>query len=354
MNHRVMKAAVLAELYKPLEIMELVVPSPSPGLVLVKVMASGLCNSQLLEIIGKNATGSHTPNLLGHEGAGIVEEVGEGVTKVKKGDHVVLSWIKGSGAHVLPPKYRTPNGQEINAGYVTTFNEYCLASENRVTPIQKEMPFLEAALIGCAVPTGAGAVLNNAKVKKGQSVMVVGAGGIGMNMIHAASLSQAHPIIAVDLYDHKLELAKQFGATHTINSSMYGHKEIMAIVKSLVGEEGLDYAFDTSGVKQLMEMAYDIVKKLSGRAVLCGKPKENIEIDPFPLFYGRQLVGTGGGETNPDTDFKMFCEKYLQGTYKLKEMISHAISLEEINYGFDLMKKGDCTRVVIDFMKKKA
>ncbi|MCH7771736.1 MAG: zinc-binding dehydrogenase, partial [Bacteroidetes bacterium] len=164
------------------------------------------------------------PNLLGHEGSGIVEKVGEGITKVKEGDHVIISWIKGYGANVLPKPYFY-NVQKINVGYVTTFNEYSLASENRVTKIPKNMPLKEAALIGCAVSTGASAVFNNAKVKEGKSVMVIGVGGIGINMVHAASISKANPIIAVDINDEKLEFSKKFGATHTINSTKIDIRE---------------------------------------------------------------------------------------------------------------------------------
>jgi len=346
---RYMKAAVLVELNSPLEIMEIPILSPEAGQVLVKMYASGICNTQLLEIDGKNASGPHNPNLLGHEGSGIVEEVGEGVTKVKKGDHVILSWIKGSGANSLPKPHEF-KGKKINVGFVTTFNEYCIASENRVTPIPKEMPLCEAALIGCAVATGAGLIFNNAKVQAGQSVMVVGVGGVGINTIHAASLVNANPIIAVDVSDSKLELAKKLGATDTINSLK---EDVKMRIKEIAGNEGLDYAFEAVGRKDTMELVYNSVKKLSGRAVLCGVPKPGmtIEIDPFPLYYGRQLTGTGGGETDPDKDFQKYCQLYLEGKLRLKQMISHIISLNDINKGIELMRKGECCRVVIDFTK---
>ncbi len=352
-NHhhsRRMKAAVLIELNQPLKILDLDVPSPKPGQVLVKVMATGICHTQLLEISGKNTNGPMNPNLLGHEGSGIVEEVGEGVTKVKKGDHVVLSWIKGSGQNVLPEKYDY-NGKKINAGFVTTFNEYSLASENRVTVIPLEMPFREASLIGCAVATGAGAVFHNAKVESGRSVLVIGVGGIGINMAHAAALSGASPIIAVDISDEKLDFSKKFGVTHTINSKVKSFAEIKEMIQQIVGEEGLDYAFDTTGKKDIMEFIYDLVKKFSGKAVFCGVPNPlglKIEIDPFPLYFGRRIVGTGGGECNPDIDFNKFCHLFLDGKLKLGEMITHTLPLCDINKGINLMKNGQCCRVVID------
>lgn len=333
--------------------MELNVPSPKPGQVLVKVMATGICHTQLLEISGQNTNGPMNPNLLGHEGSGIVEEVGEGVTKVKKGDHVILSWIKGSGQNILPEKYEW-NGKKINAGFVTTFNEYCLASENRVTLIPPEMPFPEAALIGCAVATGAGAVSHNAKVDSGKSVLVVGVGGIGINMVHAAALRSANPIIALDISDEKLDFSKQFGVTHTINSKKNSFAEIKEIILQIVGKDGLDYAFDTTGRKEVMEFIYELAKTSTGKVVYCGVPNPphlKIEIDPFPIYFGRRISGTSGGETNPDIDFNLLCRQFLEGKLKLSEMITHTLPLKDINKGIDLMRNGQCCRVVIDFTR---
>lgn len=346
-----MKAAVLFELNKPLRVIDLPVPKPVAGQVLVKMAYSGICHTQLLEIAGKNAAGPMNPNLLGHEGSGIVQKVGDGVKKVKEGDHVVLSWIKGSGANVLPKPY-IYNGQKINAGYVTTFNEYSLASENRVTPITKNMPLKEAALIGCAVATGVGAVVNNAKVKKNKSVMVNGVGGIGINMVHAASLSKANPIIAADINDEKLKFSKKFGATHVINPKK---SDLMSEIKAITGENGLDYAFDTVGKKLTMELVYNSVNKFSGKVVLCGVPDPlglKIEIDPFPLYFGRQLSGTGGGESKPDADFKKYCNMFINGKLKLSEMITHTVAIGEINKGIGLLKEGKSCRVVVDFNKR--
>lgn len=346
-----MKAAVLFELNQPLRIVDLPLQRPGPGQILVKIAATGLCHAQLLEIRGENTIGPMNPNLLGHEGSGIVMEVGEGVTKVTPGDHVILSWIKGSGQNVLPEKYEY-QGQKINCGFVTTFNEYTLASENRVTKIPKEMPFLEASIIGCAVATGAGAVFNNAKVMPGKSAAIIGVGGIGINMLHAAALAGANPLIAVDINNEKLEFTKQFGATHTLNSLT---QEVEAEFKKIVGEDGLDYAFDTTGRKEMMELVYRCVKKATGKGVLCGvpnPPKTKIEIDPFPLYFGRQLTGTGGGECKPDEDFEKFCHMFLEGKLKVREMITHVLPLERINEGFELMKESRCCRVVIDFNLK--
>lgn len=356
-----MKAAVLWDLHQPLRILELPIQHPGPGQILVKVAATGLCRAQLLEIRGENTIGPMNPNMLGHEGSGIVVEVGPGITKVQPGDHVILSWIKGSGANVLPQKYEY-NGQKINCGFVTTFNEYTLAAENRVTKIPQEMPFLEASIIGCAVATGAGAVFHNAKVQPGKSVAVVGVGGIGINMLHAAAVVKAHPLIAVDVNDDKLDFARKFGASHTINSQTINSQTINAQtqnvekieeeLKKIAGTDGLDYAFDTTGRKEMMELVYRSVKKATGRAVFCGVPNPpgtKIEIDPFPLYFGRQAVGTGGGECQPDQDFEKFCRMALHSHLNIREMITHVLPLERINEGFELMKESKCCRVVVDF-----
>ena len=345
------RSAVLYELGHPLKIIELDLPAPEQGEVLVKVIASGICHTQLLEIKGENATGSHIPNLLGHEGSGIVVSVGKKVTKVREGDHVILSWIRGCGTSTLPQPIEH-NGQQINRGSVTTFSDYTVVSENRVTPIRKDMPLRPLALIGCAVATGMGMVFNNARVEEGSSIMVIGCGGIGINAIHAASIAKARTIIAVDRLEAKLEVAKRFGATHTVNSSKLDlHQEL----EKLTNQQGLDYAIDAVGKKETMEVAYSSVKKTSGKAILCGVPNppgQTIEIDPFPLYYGRQLVGTSGGETNPDIDFDDYCSMYIDGVLKLDDMISHVLSLDDINEGIELMKAGKCIRILIDMQKE--
>ena len=345
------RSAVLYELGHPLKIIELDLPAPEQGEVLVKVIASGICHTQLLEIKGENATGSHIPNLLGLEGSGIVVSVGKKVTKVREGDHVILSWIRGYGTSTSPQPIEH-NGQQINRGSVTTFSDYTVVSENRVTPIRKDMPLRPLALIGCAVATGMGMVFNNARVEEGSSIMVIGCGGIGINAVHAASIAKARTIIAVDKLEAKLEVAKRFGATHTVNSSKL---DLNQELEKLTNQQGLDYAIEAVGKKETMEVAYNSVKKTSGKAILCGVPNppgQTIEIDPFPLYYGRQLVGTSGGETNPDIDFDDYCSMYIDGVLKLDDMISHVLSLDDINEGIELMKAGKCIRILIDMQKE--
>ena len=212
-----MKAAVLYEINKPLVIEELEVPKPKFGQVLVKIQVSGICHKQIEEIEGHRGDDPFLPHTLGHEGAGVVEAIGPGVTKVKPGDYVALSWIKGSGIQSDTPTYYKGK-QKINAGWLTTFQEYTLASENRVTKISRDIKPAAAALLGCAVSTGVGSVINHAKIDVGSTVAVFGAGGVGLNIVQGAAIMNASQIIVVDISQDKERISKIFGATHFVNA----------------------------------------------------------------------------------------------------------------------------------------
>ena len=211
------RAAILIEQKKPLVIEEVEVPAPKLGQVLVKVLASGICGSQIGEIDGVKGPDRFLPHLLGHEGCGEVLEVGEGVRTVKPGDRVVLHWRKGAGLESVTPVYDSRIGK-VNAGWVTTFNEYALVSENRVTAIPADFDPEIAALFGCAVLTGVGAALNTAQVFPGAKVAVVGLGGVGLNAMFGAQVAGASQVVAIDIHDDKLELAKSLGATDVVNA----------------------------------------------------------------------------------------------------------------------------------------
>ncbi len=340
------RAAVLVDLNSPLEIMEIDLPALRSGEVLVKVHSTGLCHTQLLEIKGENASGPHNPNLLGHEGSGVVVEVGEAVNKVSAGDHVVLSWIKGAGANVCPEPL-TQGNAVINRGPVTTFSEFTVVSENRVTPIHKKMPLRPAALLGCAVPTGIGMTKNTAQVKPHNTVLVIGCGGIGINAIHGSSLAKAVKVIAADINDYKLVAARKFGATHAINSLK---QDLKSEVMQITDGNGADIAIDAVGSRATMESAYELSNNIHGKTILCGVPNPpglKINVDPFPLFYGKRLIGTGGGESNPDVDYQDYANLYASSQLNLDGMITHEYSLSEINEGFDVLRSGDCLRVII-------
>ncbi|MEM2991578.1 MAG: alcohol dehydrogenase catalytic domain-containing protein, partial [Halobacteria archaeon] len=211
------EAAVLFEINQPLRVITLDIPPLKPGQVLVELAYSGICASQLLEVKGKRGKDAFLPHTLGHEGSGGVLEIGPGVNKVKPGDKVVSSWLKGNGSDVSSVSYQSGDGI-INSGAISTFIRHTVTCENRVTPIPQEMPLREAALLGCAVPTGCGIIFNTAKMQAGDSVAVFGIGGVGLSSILAANLVKANPIIAIDIFDHKLEWARQGGATHLINA----------------------------------------------------------------------------------------------------------------------------------------
>lgn len=342
-----MKAAILYELNKPLVIGELTMPEPGYGQVLVRIAASGTCHTQLLEIRGRRGGDPYLPHTLGHEGSGVVQTIGVGVTKVKKGDHVVISWIKGSGIDAKPPIYYRAN-QQIRCGKANTFMEFALISENRVTPIPTEMPLDKAALLGCAVATGVGTVTNVAKVKPGSRIAVFGAGGVGLCAIQAAS-AVCSGVIAVDIYEHKLELARISGAAYTINSR---DNDPVKIIREMTEGEGTDYAIEATGVKEAMENAFLSIRN-GGMAILIGNLPygETISIDPFSLICGKQIIGSWGGLTSPERDFPRYVDLYLSGKLKLDHLITHRFRLEDINTAFAALEKGEVIRALIEMGK---
>ena len=342
-----MKAAILTELKKPLVIAEIEVPQElSVGQVLVKIHYSGICGSQLGEIDGAKGQDKYLPHLLGHEGSGTVVVAGPGVKTVKCGDKVVLHWRKGAGIECEPPVYHW-NGRKVNAGWVTTFNEFAIVSENRLTTIPQESEMDVASLFGCAVTTGFGVVENNAKLKIGESVVVFGAGGIGLNVIQAASLVSAYPIIAIDIYDNRLELAKEMGATHIINSRHIDTEEIKNRISSI---SEIDVFIDNTGNPSIIELGYNLTKS-QGRIVLVGVPKKdnNINIFSLPLHFGKKILGSYGGESMPNDDIPRFNNLYMSKKIKLKNLISKTYTIEQINDAISEIRNGKVTgRVVID------
>lgn len=340
-----MKAAVLYQTNSPLVIEDLTIPEVSYGQVLVKLVASGICHTQILEIEGKRGVDKYLPHTLGHEGSGIVEAIGAGVKKVSVGDYVVVSWIKGSGLESSPPVYYNKNKLKINSGLLTTFNEYTVTSENRLTPIPKDIPLQLAALLGCAIPTGAGIIINTLKVHKDSSIAVFGCGGIGLSAIHMASIVGVRKIIAVDIHNEKLSLAKKLGANYTLNNENIIN-QIMEITDGL----GVDYAIESAGIKETMEQVYESINMTKGIAVLAGNlPKgEKISIDPFHLICGKKIIGTWGGETNPDVDIPKYVNLYKEGKLKLQDFITHRFKLEEINEAIKIFKNPDVGRIIIE------
>lgn len=333
-----MKAAILVEQRKPLVIDEIELPGTLDiGQVLVKIHYSGICGSQLGEIDGAKGPDAYLPHLLGHEASGKVIAIGPGVKHVKLDDLVVLHWRKGLGIEGAPPVYRW-NGKKLNAGWIATFNDYAIVSENRVTAIPEDSDLEVAALFGCAVTTGFGVVENNAQIRIGESVVVFGAGGVGLNIVQAASLVSAFPIIAVDLYEGRLALAKEMGATHLINASKVDAEKV---IQDIIQKQGLDCFIDNTGNPKMIELGYRITKP-QGRVILVGVPRKGNDttIYSLPLHFGKRISGSHGGEAVPNTDIPRYMNLYRSGGIRLKEIISRVYSLDDINHAIEDMKSG--------------
>ena len=335
---KTMKAAILVEQRKPLVIDEVELPQTlEVGQVLVKIHYSGICGSQLGEIDGAKGEDKFLPHLLGHEASATVMETGPGVKHVKSGDTVVLHWRKGLGIEGDPPNYKW-RGNKLNAGWIATFNEYAIVAENRTTAIPTDSNLEVAALFGCAVTTGFGAVENNAKVRIGESVVVFGAGGVGLNIVQAAALVGAFPVIAVDLFDNRLALAKEMGATHLINSKTQEAKEA---IEKIIGINNLDHFIDNTGQPAIIEMGYQITKP-QGKVTLVGVPRKgnDIRIYSLPLHFGKLIAGSQGGEAVPNLDIPRYQNLFNAGRIKLSELLTDHISLENINIALDNMRIG--------------
>jgi Zn-dependent alcohol dehydrogenase len=336
---KTMKAAILVEQHKPLVIDDVELPQAlEVGQVLVKIHYTGICGSQIGEIDGAKGEDKFLPHLLGHEASGTVMEVGVGVKHVKPGDVVVLHWRKGLGIESAAPVYSW-RGKKLNAGCIATFNEYAIVAENRVTTIPADSDLEVAALFGCAVTTGFGVVENNAKVRIGESVVVFGAGGVGLNIVQAAALVGAYPVIAVDLFDNRLALAKKMGATHLINSSTQDAK---AAIESIVGAQGLDVFIDNTGQPSIIELGYQMTKP-QGSVTLVGVPRKgnNINLYSLPLHFGKGLSGSHGGESIPNIDIPRYQGMFNAGRINLRELITMKLKLEGINQAISDMKSGE-------------
>jgi S-(hydroxymethyl)glutathione dehydrogenase / alcohol dehydrogenase len=335
-----MKAAILSELGKPLVIDQVDVPDDlNVGQVLVKVLYSGICGSQLGEIDGKKGDDPYLPHLLGHEGSGKVVKTGPGVKFVRPGDTVVLHWRKGLGIESDCPKYKW-KGQTLNAGFVTTFSEYAIVSENRLTVIPGNDVAMDILpLLGCAVTTGLGVVNNNAKVKIGESVVVLGAGGVGLNIIQGSDMCSAHPVVAVDIHANRLEMALKFGATHLIHMNQVS--DLSATIRDIVGKKGADVVIDNTGNTDMINSAYSLVKP-DGRVILVGVPKsgDHISVYSLDLHFGKVLTGSHGGETQPSIDIPRYLNLYKNKKINLDGLITDRFCLDDINIALDRMRSG--------------
>jgi len=336
----------LTETNKPLQIEELTLPMLKAGQVLVKIAYSGVCHTQLNEVNGSKGEDKFLPHTLGHEGAGTIEAIGPEVTKVREGDSVVLTWIKGAGLDVPSASYTRDDGSTVNSGAISTFMERAVISENRVVPIPNGPSLRESSLLGCAIPTGAGIAINTAQVKQGSIVAIFGVGGIGLSAIIGCKLRQAKTIIAIDIFDHKLELAMKVGATHQINGKK---QDILPAIMEITKQKGVDFSIEASGIGKIMETAFQAVCDNGGLCIIAGNlPKgEKIAVDPFDLIKGKRIVGTWGGETQPDKDISMYANLLQSGDLDLNPLITNVYSLSEINEALSDLSNGKVGRGLV-------
>ncbi len=362
-------AAVLNEVGKPLEIDELEMQPLQASDVLVRIRASGLCHTDLEVIQGSLAY--PMPIVLGHEGAGVVEDVGSGVTRVQPGDHVILSWNPHCGhcfycerdmpilcepfrryqpqGHLLDGTSRMQrNGAKVHHYSVTsTHAEYSVVPESGAIPISKEVPFDRACIIGCGVMTGVGGAIRKAHVEPGSSVAVIGCGAVGLNALQGAKLAGAAKIVAVDLGADKLQTAQQFGATHSVDAK--GGDAVSAVLELTHGR-GADYVLEAAGHANVFRMAVEMVRP-GGSVVWLGKVNADTEVSFRwgSLMGERRMVRSSYGNGRPVRDFPWLVDEYLAGRLKLDELITRRIRLDEINDGFDMLARGEGIRTVIMF-----
>ena len=368
------KAAVAWGAGKPLSMEEIDVMPPQKGEVRVKIIASGVCHTDAFTLSGDDPEGIF-PAVLGHEGGGIVESVGEGVTSVAVGDHVIPLYTPEcgeckfckSGKTNLCQKIRETQGKGLMPDGTTrfsmngepiyhymgcsTFSEYTVLPEISLAKVNKSAPLEEVCLLGCGVTTGMGAVVNTAKVQEGDTVAIFGLGGIGLSAVIGAQMAKAGRIIAIDINESKFELAKQLGATECINPKHYD-KPIQEVIVELT-DGGVDFSFECIGNVNTMRSALECCHKGWGESVIIGVAGAGQEIStrPFQLVTGRVWRGTAFGGVKGRSELPEYVERYLAGEFKLDHFITHTMGLEGINEAFDLMHEGKSIRSVIHFDK---
>ncbi|MEL4275795.1 MULTISPECIES: S-(hydroxymethyl)glutathione dehydrogenase/class III alcohol dehydrogenase [Shewanella] len=368
------KAAVAWGPGQPLKIEEVDVMLPKAGEVLVRIVATGVCHTDAFTLSGDDPEGVF-PAILGHEGGGIVEQVGEGVTSVQVGDHVIPLYTPEcgeckfclSGKTNLCQKIRATQGKGLMPDGTTrfykdgqpifhymgcsTFSEYTVLPEISLAKVNKTAPLEEICLLGCGVTTGMGAVMNTAKVEEGATVAIFGLGGIGLSAVIGATMAKASRIIAIDINESKFELARKLGATDCINPKHFD-KPIQEVIVEMT-DGGVDYSFECIGNVNVMRSALECCHKGWGESVIIGVAGAGQEIStrPFQLVTGRVWRGSAFGGVKGRSQLPKIVEQYLAGEFKLDDFITHTMGLEQVNEAFDLMHEGKSIRSVIHFDK---
>jgi Zn-dependent alcohol dehydrogenase len=344
-----MKAAVLETINAPLIIADVEPGDLTAGQVLVKVLVSGICGAQLQEIAGNKGNAKYVPHLLGHEGCGMIEDIGVGVTTVKKGDKVVLHWRRGDGIESDFPTY-VFKGKTITSGKVTTFSEYTIASENRVTAVPHDIPNDFCALLGCGLSTAISAIRNEADVQPGESVMIIGLGGLGACFVKAAVRAGARRVIGVDIYDRKKQMLASLGGDLCINSAK---RDIRETLEREFGITSVDVIVDTSGHPPSIAETIPLLGN-DGRYIMVGQPKpgESVELSMANHLFGgtegKTIIATQGGRFRPERDIPRFIQMYRAGLLDSDGLITHRTTLKNINRAIMMMQGGKANRIVID------
>ncbi|NYT40919.1 S-(hydroxymethyl)glutathione dehydrogenase/class III alcohol dehydrogenase [Sphingomonas sp. R-74633] len=365
------RAAVAFEAKQPLEIVELDLEGPKAGEVLVEIMATGICHTDAYTLDGFDSEGIF-PSVLGHEGAGIVREVGPGVTSVKPGDHVIPLYTPEcrqcksclSGKTNLCTAIRATQGKGLMPDGTSrfsykgqtifhymgcsTFSNFTVLPEIAVAKIREDAPFKTSCYIGCGVTTGVGAVVNTAKVQVGDNIVVFGLGGIGLNVLQGAKMAGANKIIGVDINPDREEWGRRFGMTDFIDGRGKSRDETIAAILALT-DGGADYTFDCTGNTEVMRTALEACHRGWGTSIIIGVAEAGKEIStrPFQLVTGRNWRGTAFGGAKGRTDVPKIVDWYMNGKIEIDPMITHVLTLDEINKGFDLMHAGESIRSVV-------
>jgi S-(hydroxymethyl)glutathione dehydrogenase/alcohol dehydrogenase len=355
-----MKAAIVRELNAPVEIVDAQIGEPGPGQVKVKLAAAGVCHSDLS--VQNGTIPWMFPALLGHEGAGVVTAVGEGVDSPAVDDHVIFNWVPFCGECFFCQRGETwlcGNGYAkglvpaaIDGGLAYpmagtgTFAEEAIVHKSSAIPIPNDIPLDVAALVGCGVTTGVGAALNTAKVAKGSKVVVIGCGGVGMNVIQGCKIAGASVIVAVDRFENKSEEAKRFGATHAATP-----ESVDGLKAELTAGEGFDYAFEVIGLSQTIRAAFDLTRKGGTTTVVgVGRAEDSVSFSPLEfLLKEPKILGCVYGSSHVETDYLRFLQHWQRGELDLEGLISKHISIEDVPSAFEAMERGEVIRSVISF-----
>ncbi len=329
---------------QPLLVDEIEISDPGPGNVVVKLFSSGVCHSQIHE---RNDATMTRPRLLGHEGTGVVTHVGQGVSHLREGDHAIVTWVPRKpqpGALDRAVPEATYHEEPLNSRMAFTWSEMVVLDAEYVVRISDDEPTDVSSVVGCAVLTGAGAVLHTAGVRPGDSVAVFGVGGVGLSAIRMASLLEAHPIIAVDLIEDKLGYAQQFGATHGVNAM---ESDPVEAILDMTGGVGVDYSFDAIGARATMEQILPVTRaggsgagNDGGMAVIIGLPQTELTLDPLLLIRGQRILRGSLGATYPERDFEMYLRLHKEGKFPLDQLVTDRYSLDQINEACDDLAAG--------------